>query len=202
MIMCGEGICKSRPSESISSRRELQNLTSGLGSRYSPRRPWFGVERLSLAQARESRLSEIMCNCGCLKLAQARRTSLSEVEGLAWIVYACGVMFGLEGLSPIGVLDVLVDWTHDGHGIGEESVGQDYERDRLVGEGICKSRPSESISSRRELQNLTSGLGSRYSPRRPWFGVERLSLAQEVQWSVRVVARTARFRMIALFSGF
>jgi len=25
-------------------------------------------------------------------------------------------MFGLEGLSPIGVWDVLDDWTHDGHG--------------------------------------------------------------------------------------
>jgi len=27
-------------------------------------------------------------------------------------------MFGLEGLSPIGVWDVLGGWTHDGHGIG------------------------------------------------------------------------------------
>jgi len=27
------------------------------------------------------------------------------------------VLFGLEGLSPIGVGDVLYDWTHDGHGI-------------------------------------------------------------------------------------
>jgi len=26
------------------------------------------------------------------------------------------VVFGLEGLSPIGVWDVLVGWTHDGHG--------------------------------------------------------------------------------------
>jgi len=25
-------------------------------------------------------------------------------------------MFGLEGLSPIGVWDVLGGWTHDGHG--------------------------------------------------------------------------------------
>jgi len=47
-------LCKSRPSESMSSRRELQNLTSGLGSRCLPRRLWFGVERLSLAQARDS----------------------------------------------------------------------------------------------------------------------------------------------------
>jgi len=39
---------------------------------------------VQLAQARESRLSEITCNCGCFKLAQARRTSLSEAEGLAW----------------------------------------------------------------------------------------------------------------------
>jgi len=27
-------------------------------------------------------------------------------------------MFGLEGLSPIRVWDVLGDWTHDGHGTG------------------------------------------------------------------------------------
>jgi len=27
-------------------------------------------------------------------------------------------MFGLEGLSPIGVWDVLNGWTHDGHGTG------------------------------------------------------------------------------------
>ena len=26
------------------------------------------------------------------------------------------VVFGLEGLSPIGVCDVLDCWTHDGHG--------------------------------------------------------------------------------------
>jgi len=28
------------------------------------------------------------------------------------------VVFGLEGLSPIGVWDVLGGWTHDGHGTG------------------------------------------------------------------------------------
>jgi len=28
------------------------------------------------------------------------------------------VVFGLEGLSPIGVSDVLDGWTHDGHGTG------------------------------------------------------------------------------------
>jgi len=39
---------------------------------------------VQLAQARESRLSEITCVCGCSKLAQATRTSLSEAEGLAW----------------------------------------------------------------------------------------------------------------------
>jgi len=27
-------------------------------------------------------------------------------------------VFGLEGLSPIGVWDVLDGWTHDGHGTG------------------------------------------------------------------------------------
>jgi len=27
-------------------------------------------------------------------------------------------MFGLEGLSPIEVWDVLGGWTHDGHGTG------------------------------------------------------------------------------------
>jgi len=28
------------------------------------------------------------------------------------------VVFRLEGLSPIGVWDVLGGWTHDGHGTG------------------------------------------------------------------------------------
>jgi len=28
------------------------------------------------------------------------------------------VVFGLEGLSPIGVWDVLDGWMHDGHGTG------------------------------------------------------------------------------------
>jgi len=28
------------------------------------------------------------------------------------------LVFGLEGLSPIGVRDVLGGWTHDGHGTG------------------------------------------------------------------------------------
>jgi len=28
------------------------------------------------------------------------------------------VVFGLEGLSPIGVWDVLDSWTHDRHGTG------------------------------------------------------------------------------------
>jgi len=28
------------------------------------------------------------------------------------------MVFGLEGLSPIGVWDVLGGWTHDGHGTG------------------------------------------------------------------------------------
>jgi len=34
------------------------------------------------------------------------------------IVY---VVFGLEGLSPIGVWDVLDGGTHDGHGTGSSS---------------------------------------------------------------------------------
>jgi len=28
------------------------------------------------------------------------------------------VVCGLEGLSPLGVWDVLGGWTHDGHGTG------------------------------------------------------------------------------------
>ncbi|QCD89603.1 hypothetical protein DEO72_LG4g549 [Vigna unguiculata] len=79
---------------------------------------------------------------------EARWASLSEIEVLAWAnrhglsengaescfcalfgLFACYfvkdrnymlvfVVFGLEGLSPIGVWDVLDGWTHDGHGIG------------------------------------------------------------------------------------
>jgi len=81
-------------------------------------------------------------------LAQARWASLSETEVLAWAnrrglsesgaepcvcalfgLFSCYflkdrnymlvfVVFGLEGLSPIGVWDVLEGWTHDGHGTG------------------------------------------------------------------------------------
>ena len=43
-----------------------------------------GAELVQPAQARKSRLSEITRICGSFKLAQVRRTSLSEVEGLAW----------------------------------------------------------------------------------------------------------------------
>ncbi|QCE03847.1 hypothetical protein DEO72_LG8g1876 [Vigna unguiculata] len=60
---------------------------------------------------------------------------VAESDWLTW----------LDGLSPIGVWDVLGSGTHDGHGTGsklgrlgcsttdEESVGLDYEQDWLVG---------------------------------------------------------------------
>ena len=42
---------------------------------------------------------------------------------MIWLLYPkyrkyMHVVFGLEGLSPIGVWDVLGGWTHDGHGTG------------------------------------------------------------------------------------
>jgi len=37
---------KSRPSDSISPKRELQSLIFGSGARYSPRRPWMGLSDL------------------------------------------------------------------------------------------------------------------------------------------------------------
>ena len=40
-----------------------------------------------------------------------------------YVVYACGVVVALKGISPLGVLDVLGGWTHDGHGTGWVSVG-------------------------------------------------------------------------------
>jgi len=43
-------------------------------------------------------------------------------------VYASGVRFGLEGLSPIGVWDVLDVWTHDGHGTSGVPVGYYWAR--------------------------------------------------------------------------
>jgi len=79
-------------------------------------------------------------------LAQARWGGLSEADGLAWAkssslsecttslclwvmygLFVCEflkyrnympvfVVFWLDGLSPIGVWDVLDGWTHDGHG--------------------------------------------------------------------------------------
>ena len=90
----------------------------------------------------------MMCCSHCFTLAQARCVSLSEADGLAcantiglsenvknpclcvlfelffsmypklWEVYTCFVVFRLEGLSPIGVWNVLDGWTHDGQGIG------------------------------------------------------------------------------------
>ena len=39
---------------------------------------------------------------------------IRELEGLS----SHTLVFGLEGLSPIGVWDVLGGWTHDGHGTG------------------------------------------------------------------------------------
>jgi len=39
-------------------------------------------------------------------------------------------VFGLEGLSPIGVWDVLGGWTHDGHGTGWVPVGYYWAHDR------------------------------------------------------------------------
>ncbi|QCE06165.1 somatic embryogenesis receptor kinase 1 [Vigna unguiculata] len=116
--------CRFRPSDSFSPRRELQSLVLGVGSPILPRRPSIRVERL-VARSGESLwiLSEQGSCPG--EMASPKRDVV--------VVYACGVMFGLEGLSPIGVWDVLGGWTHDGHGTGEESVGSDYERDRLIG---------------------------------------------------------------------
>jgi len=39
---------------------------------------------------------------------------ISGLEGLSSLTF----VFGLEGLSPIGVWDVLSGETHDGHGTG------------------------------------------------------------------------------------
>jgi len=39
---------------------------------------------------------------------------ISGLEGLS----LCTFVFGLDGLSPIGVWDVLGGGTHDGHGTG------------------------------------------------------------------------------------
>jgi len=54
------------------------------------------------------RISMFVCAC------------VYDLAALSYVyeVYACGVVFGLKGLSPIGVWDVLGGWTHDEHGTG------------------------------------------------------------------------------------
>jgi len=52
-------------------------------------------------------------------------------------------MFGLEGLSPIGVLDVLGDWTHDGHGIGWVPVGYQWARSPWYGDCMCRAHDGQ-----------------------------------------------------------
>jgi len=44
---------------------------------------------------------------------------ISGIEGLS----SCTFAFRLDGLSPIGVWDVLGGGTHDGHGTGYVPVG-------------------------------------------------------------------------------
>ncbi|QCD96100.1 hypothetical protein DEO72_LG6g802 [Vigna unguiculata] len=44
--MCDLKPCKSRPSDAISPKRELQSLVFGPGSRYLPKRPWMGLSDL------------------------------------------------------------------------------------------------------------------------------------------------------------
>ena len=52
MCVNKDQFCKFRPSESISPKRELQNLVSGFSSRYSLRRP------VSVLSDEDSRLGE------------------------------------------------------------------------------------------------------------------------------------------------
>ncbi|QCD86986.1 hypothetical protein DEO72_LG3g1517 [Vigna unguiculata] len=110
---------KSRPSEFISSKRELQHLIFGYVLRFSPRRMGFGLgdghSRIGESGSPKRDRKEV--------LGEARWGRLSEAEGLAWarvpsLSEFMRVVFGLEGLSPIGVWDVLGGWTHDGQGTG------------------------------------------------------------------------------------
>jgi len=63
---------------------------------------------VQLAQVRESCLSEITCNCGCLKLTQARRTSLSEAEGLSW-ASLCELLYFYVFVSVFWLFTIRID---------------------------------------------------------------------------------------------
>jgi len=54
-------LCKSRPSESISSKRELQNLVSSFGSRCLLRRPGSVLSDTSEVTRKPGRFEREMC---------------------------------------------------------------------------------------------------------------------------------------------
>ena len=99
---------KSRPSEFISSRRELQNLTFGLGRAAHPGDLGLVLSDLVSLRQGTARLSDVARKLGRFLSAISR---LGEkywcFERLRLAQARDGVVFGLEGLSPLGVWDVL-----------------------------------------------------------------------------------------------
>ncbi|QCD99449.1 hypothetical protein DEO72_LG7g730 [Vigna unguiculata] len=144
MVLVRE-LCKSRPSESISSRRELQNLTSDVGSRCSPRRPW--KETFALARSR----------CGMTWLSgssfrRGERVALSD-----------GATRSGEGISPkrdnarsIGVLSDSVSLRKETFALARSRCGMtwlsgsSFRRGERVALSDGATRSGEGISPKRD----------------------------------------------------
>ncbi|QCD96424.1 hypothetical protein DEO72_LG6g1127 [Vigna unguiculata] len=149
-------LCKSRPGDSISSKRELHNLLSGFGSRCSLRRPGWGLSD------RRSRLGEN----GSPKRGESGPPKRGhEVELMHF------------SLNPRSVVMLWsYEWKITGSNLGRHKVAKPFYALYVLGmrvfeRKLCKSRPGDSISSKRELHNLLSGFGSRCSLRRPGWGL-------------------------------
>ncbi|QCE03109.1 hypothetical protein DEO72_LG8g1130 [Vigna unguiculata] len=90
-------------------------MVSSSGERHSPNRGerfWVLSDGHSRPGESDSPKRVFEVQWCCFVETSSRRARSGEV------VYACGVVFGLGGLSPIRVWDVLGGWTHDGHGTG------------------------------------------------------------------------------------
>ena len=148
-----------------------------------------------------------------------RWTSLSEAEGLAWArvpglskfmrfpmfvcacmcglatfsyvkgVYACGVVFRLKGLSPIGVWDVFDSWTHDGHGTGWVPVGYQWARSPWYGDFMCRAYDGQGIDMfssatiERGVHSMVIACVSGSKLRTlGWFTTDEESVGQDYEW--------------------
>jgi len=126
------GLCKSRPSESTSSRRELQNLTSGLGR-----------------VARPSDLGLVLSDLVSLRWGTARPSEVTRKLGRFWARY-------LAQARSIGVLSDSVSLRRETFAWARSRCEMTWlsGSSSRRGEGVALSdgvtRPSEGISPKRD----------------------------------------------------